>query len=266
VIPGPFSPDSHIAKLRGGLRTVIFDLDGTLRFNRPSYVEAFYNHAVQLGAPDGAVKRMRALRWTHYYWAQSGELSLDRQTYPGDGADFWLNYAVRSLRAFDCPEPCLQDIATQVHAYMTRQHQPVAWIPPEVPETLQALKSAGYRLALVTNRSRPCDDELADLGLLDFFELSLTASQAGAWKPDPGIFSLALQRLGAEAEASIYIGDNYFADVVGARRAGLQPVLLDPQAVFPDADCPVIRSIEELQALARGASHFVSATHLITDS
>jgi FMN phosphatase YigB (HAD superfamily) len=245
-----YPPENRLSDLRSGLRTVIFDLDGTLRFNRPSYTDTFYNYAAQLGAPDGLEQRRRALRWTHYYWAQSGELALDLQTYPGNSDDFWLNYAIRSLRAFDCPEPCIQDLAPLVHAYMSTGHQPVAWIPPDVPETLHTLKAAGYQLAVVTNRSQPCDEELAGLGLLDFFELALTASEARAWKPDPAIFNLALQRLGVSAEAAVYVGDNYYADVVGARQAGLQPVLLDPQDVFPDADCTVIRAIEELQDLA----------------
>jgi len=250
VIPGSFTFDNPLAELRGGLRTVIFDLDGTLRFNRPSYTEAFYDHAVHLGVPDGTEQRRRALRWSHYYWAQSGELFLDRQTYPGNGEDFWLNYAMRSLRAFDCPAPCIREIAPLVYDYMTAQHKPIAWVPPDVPETLQALKDAGYQLALVTNRSQPCEEELAQLGLLDFFELALTASEASAWKPDPAIFFLALQHLGAPAEAAIYVGDNYYADVVGALRAGLQPVLLDPQELFPEAECPIIQRIGELQDLA----------------
>jgi putative hydrolase of the HAD superfamily len=189
------------------------------------------------------------LRWTHYYWAQSDELSIDLQAFPGRQDDFWLNYAVRSLRAFDCPEACIQELALQVHAYMTNQHQPVAWVPPEAPETLRILKAAGYQLALVTNRSQPCHEELDQLGLLEFFELALTAGEAKAWKPNPAIFHQALERLGATAGESMYVGDNYFADVVGAGAAGLRTVLLDPQELFPEAECLIIRAIEELQAL-----------------
>jgi FMN phosphatase YigB (HAD superfamily) len=251
VIPGSFSPYNHLSGLGRGLRTVIFDLDGTLRFNRPSSTETFFDHAVSLGVPDDTERRRRAIRWTHYYWAQSDELSVDLQTYPGSEDEFWLNYAVRSLRAFDCPEDCVQEIAPYVHAYMTHQHKPDSWVPPEVPETLHALKTAGYQLALVTNRSKPCQEELAQLGLLDFFELALTAGEANAWKPDPAIFTQALQRLGTSATAAIYVGDNYYADVIGSRQAGLQPVLLDPQELFPDAECLVIRTIGELQALVQ---------------
>jgi len=250
-MPESYSPSNHLSSLGRGLRTLLFDLDGTLRFNRPSYTDAFYNYAVSLGVPDGAERRRRAARWSHYYWAQSDELFVDLQTYPGSEDEFWLNYAVRSLRAFDCPDEYAQEFAPQVHEYMTYQHKPVSWVPPDVPETLGALKAAGFRLALVTNRSKPCDEELAQLGLQDFFELALTAGEANAWKPDPAIFVQALQRLGASAAAAMYVGDNYYADVVGARQAGLQPILLDPRELFPEAECLVIRTIGELQALIR---------------
>jgi FMN phosphatase YigB (HAD superfamily) len=250
-MPESKPPHRPLADLGGGLHTLLFDLDGTLRFNRPSSTETFLEQAASLGAPDDPERRRRLHRWTHYYWAQSDELIVDYQAYPGSEDEFWLNYTLRSLRAFDCPEPFILEIAPLVHAYMTNEHSPVSWVPPEVPQTLHLLQAAGYRLALVTNRGQPCDKELADLGLLDFFELALTAGEAGVWKPDPAIFTQALQRMGAPASTAAYVGDNYYADVVGARRAGLQPVLLDPQDLFPEAGCPVIRGIGELQALVK---------------
>jgi putative hydrolase of the HAD superfamily len=76
------------------------------------------------------------------------------------------------------------------------------------------------------------------------------AGQVSAWKPDPGLFIHALECLGVPAQSAIYVGDNYYADVVGARRAGVHPVLYDPEGVFPNADCTVIRRIGELDLLA----------------
>jgi len=43
-----------------------------------------------------------------------------------------------------------------------------------------------------------------------------------------------------------YVGDNYYADVVGARRAGLTPVLYDPRGIFPDPGCASIVSFDQL--------------------
>jgi FMN phosphatase YigB (HAD superfamily) len=49
----------------------------------------------------------------------------------------------------------------------------------------------------------------------------------------------------------MYVGDNYFADIVGSHRAGLTPVLYDPASLFPEADCAVIKSLAEIPALLK---------------
>ena len=50
------------------------------------------------------------------------------------------------------------------------------------------------------------------------------------------------------------MGDNYYADVIGARRAGLMPVLYDPQGIFPDPDCASIASFDELPTMLKPRS------------
>ncbi len=69
------------------------------------------------------------------------------------------------------------------------------------------------------------------------------------WKPNPELFAIALGYLDLPARAVVYVGDNYYADVVGAQRAGLWPVLLDPENVFPDAGCPAIAQLGDLPGL-----------------
>jgi HAD superfamily hydrolase (TIGR01549 family) len=231
--------------LGGGIKVILFDLDGTLRLSRPTSVQAFLEFAVRSGMEDGAEKRLRYMRWVHYYWAQSQEMLDDLETYP-DSEDFWTNYARLSLLRFGSTEHRAFELAPEVQRYMTEEHRPVDYVPEDVSETLQALKDAGYRMGVVSNRRQPFDDELVELGLGGYFELALDASQAGSWKPEPGIFLVALERLGATPEQAVYVGDNYYADVIGAQRAGVQPVLYDPEGIFPDADCPVIRRIGEL--------------------
>ena len=241
-----------VDRLNGSIQAILFDLDGTLRHNQPSFVHAFYDQAARLGAQDSIEKRRRAARWTHYYWAQSAELETDLQTFPSMDDFFWENYARRSLLAFDCEAEYAQRLAPEVSRYMNQEFQSQDFIPPDVPETLEALRKAGYRLALLSNRSRPCNDYLEQTGLQSYFEFSLVAGEVAAWKPDPEIFEYALHRMGVLAHNCLYVGDNYYADVVGAQRAGLLPVLVDPESVFPDADCPVIQAIGDLQDLLHG--------------
>ena len=90
------------------------------------------------------------------------------------------------------------------------------------------------------------DEAVSDLGLDGFFAFTLAAGEIGIWKPDPGILLEAMVRGDCEPATTIYVGDNYYADVVCAQAAGLTPVLIDPDGIFPDADCRVIRSLLDL--------------------
>ena len=79
-----------------------------------------------------------------------------------------------------------------------------------------------------------------------YFEFALAAGDVGVWKPDPEIFRFALHRLGTQPNETLYVGDNYYADVVGARRAGLRPILVDTDGTFPDAECTIIQNVGDL--------------------
>lgn len=228
-------------------KVILFDLDGTLRLSRPSYNQSFYDHAVRLGVADSPEKRRRAAQWTHYYWAQSEDLLMDMHELWDEQDDrFWINYAVRSLLAFDCTQDCALSLAEEMRRYMHEEHQPEDFVPADVPVTLRALQDLGFRLGLLSNRSQPCFELLERLELDIYFEVILTAGEVECWKPEPGIFWHLLKRMGEDACHALYVGDNYYADILGARRAGLSPVLYDPEQVFPDADCPVIQRIENL--------------------
>jgi FMN phosphatase YigB (HAD superfamily) len=72
-----------------------------------------------------------------------------------------------------------------------------------------------------------------------------------SYKPEPGLFEHAVKLANVTAREAVYVGDNYFADVVGARRAGLTPVLVDPRGVFPEADCITIKTFDELGAILK---------------
>ena len=226
-----------------GITAVLFDLDGTLRHNRPSYNQTLFDYAVQLGAPDSPERRRNALRWVHYYWAQSPEMLQDQETYGGLSDEFWSYYSCLTLINFGCPEAQAQALAPQVQQFMSNDYHPVDHVPPDAWETLESLREAGFPLGVASNRSKPYGEQMAALGLEPFFQFALAAGELNTWKPEPGIFLHAVELLGVQAGQTIYVGDNYFADILGAANAGLRPVLLDPEGLFPEAECPVIRSL-----------------------
>jgi len=232
-----------------GVSAVLFDLDGTLRHNLPSSNHTFFDYAAQLGAVDTPERRRMALRWVHYYWAQSAEMLRDQQIYAGLTDAFWSFYAYRTLISFACPEEQAQALGPLVHQRMEAEYEPVDHVSPDAWDTLAALRAAGFSLGVVSNRSRPYAEQMTTLGLAPFFQFALAAGEVNSWKPEPGIFLHAVELLGAQPNMTIYVGDNYYADILGAADAGLRPVLLDPEGLFPEATCPVISSLGELPGL-----------------
>jgi putative hydrolase of the HAD superfamily len=130
-------------------------------------------------------------------------------------------------------------------------YRPESIVPEDVRRTLPLLKQAGYILGVISNRDKPFQELLHEHGIGHFFEFSLAAGEVNSYKPEPGIFEHVLQRMNLSAQDVIYVGDNYYADVIGARRAGLRPVLYDPRGVFPDPDCTAIKSFDELNSVIK---------------
>jgi putative hydrolase of the HAD superfamily len=128
-----------------------------------------------------------------------------------------------------------------------------------VRPSLARLRAAGLRLAAVSNANGTVRVLFDRLGFTPSFDVILDSQVEGVEKPDPRLFRLALERLGERAEAALHVGDFYHVDVVGARAAGIRPVLVDEAGLYPDADCPRVQSLAELAAHlvpGGGRSHF----------
>ena len=231
-----------------GIRAILFDLDGTLRHSRPAYSRALFDFAARMGVTGSDEQRRRALRWMYYYFADSPEIGQDFQALKDDHDLFMTNYLRRYLIAYDCPPEKAADLAPEIFHRMSEELQSMDWVDPDTPETLRVLKQSGFTLGVVSNRREPFHDALEELGLGSYFDFTLAAGEVNSWKPDVLIFQHAVQRAGSRPACTLYVGDNYFADIVGAQRAGLKPVLLDPERIFPEAECPVICSLGELRA------------------
>jgi putative hydrolase of the HAD superfamily len=98
---------------------------------------------------------------------------------------------------------------------------------PDAPPALEALRSRGLRLVCVSNWDISLTDVLERCGLLETLEGVVTSAAAGARKPDPEIFEVALEVAGVAAEEALHVGDTDDEDVSGARAAGIPVLLLD---------------------------------------
>ena len=233
------------------IKAVFFDLDGTLRHSVPEGGQVFDEYVISLGLSLTNEDHLRAMRWEYLYWANSADLRDDLLAHSSDSENFWVEYSRRRLIAVGATPAWADEYAANVSAHMGEMYKPDSIVPEDVRRALPALKEAGYYMAVISNREKPFHDVLESHDLSSFFEFSLAAGEVDVYKPDPGVFEHALKRAGLNANDIIYVGDNYFADVVGARRAGLVPVLYDPMGIFPEADCTTIKSFDELKSVIK---------------
>src|SRR5207237_1106396 len=96
---------------------------------------------------------------------------------------------------------------------------------------------------VVSNSNGTIKRILDDLGLTRDLDFVLDSQEEGVEKPDPRFFQRALARAGVEAADAAYIGDLYSVDVVGARRAGIRAVLMDPGRCWGVRDCPAAPTV-----------------------
>jgi putative hydrolase of the HAD superfamily len=141
-------------------------------------------------------------------------------------------------------------LRTYVQALDASLDRPGAVRPyPEVPEVLDRMAAEGYRLGIVSNWSWNLRRRVVQAGLDGRFEIAWASAYAGCNKPHPAIFHQALEQMGLPADRALYVGDSYQHDVLGARAASLDAVLLDRDGTSVDADCPTIPDLHGLIGL-----------------
>lgn len=116
---------------------------------------------------------------------------------------------------------------------------------PDADLGLKLARERGLRTAVISNSNGTVADILAHLDLAKDLEFIIDSSKVGVEKPDPRIFRIALDRAGLQPHEAVYVGDLYSIDVVGARSAGMQAILMDPGACWGERDCPLARTALE---------------------
>jgi putative hydrolase of the HAD superfamily len=119
-------------------------------------------------------------------------------------------------------------------------------IPDGTFEALDRLRAMGLTLVVVSNANGTLHGSFDRNGLTPHLDYIFDSHLVGIEKPDPRFFQHVLDLTGAHAETTVHVGDIYHVDVLGARRAGLRPILFDVADLYADADCPRVRSLGAL--------------------
>ena len=125
-------------------------------------------------------------------------------------------------------------LARELHLRATGLGAPA--LVPGTPAALERLHGAGVRLGAISNADDGLRRLLEHSGIARFLEVVMSSSRAGFLKPDRRIFEAALAEAGVAASEAWHVGDDYEADVRGARAAGMRAVWISESgARAPDA-------------------------------
>jgi putative hydrolase of the HAD superfamily len=163
----------------------------------------------------------------------------------GDAARLRAYYArVLELCGVQLGEAELKTVFADVRREHARSN---LWddVPVGVPAALARLKE-GRTLVVLSNSNGTVAETLQRLNLASFFDAIVDSGREGIEKPNPAIFQIALDRVGARAEDVLHVGDTYHVDVTGARAVGIAAWLVDAAGLYPHADCPRVRSLVDL--------------------
>lgn len=218
------------------IKAVLFDAGNTLIWLDHPYV-------VELLGEHGVDTTTEALMEAEY----AAKLLMDELA-RGGGADDRTRGSVffaEIFRRVGVPDEHVPGIAQRLFARHAARN---LWgnVREHTAETLEALRGRGYRLGVVSNADGRVEKALDAVGLLPHFEVVVDSGLVGIDKPDPRIFHLAAERLGVHPAQAAYVGDIYEIDVLGARAAGMRPILIDPLWKWTDRDCTRIRGLADL--------------------
>lgn len=121
-------------------------------------------------------------------------------------------------------------------------------VVPGTNEILGYLKKKNYQLHIITNGFREVTHRKIEGSKIGHYFTTVTsADEVGVRKPNPKIFQHCLNISGAKLEESILIGDDWIADVEGAKSFGMEVIFFDVFNEFPNAETKLIRELKEIE-------------------
>jgi FMN phosphatase YigB (HAD superfamily) len=185
----------------------------------------------------------------HYRAAARFTTDLDVEA---DWNACWREYLAEYVDACGVPE----DFRDEVHLHLDSEFADAALWFAEVPgcvDGLHALAASGVRLGVVSNADGLIAERLREREILQVgpglgvsVECVIDSGVVGVMKPDARIFEIALTAMGLDPTDVWYVGDMPAIDVVGARRAGIEPFVIDPLCLHTDADYDSVASLTDL--------------------
>ncbi len=155
---------------------------------------------------------------------------------------FWWTFHTYLLQGMNALDDGVRDTLVENTQNSANWDQ----ILPGTRDALERLRQE-YAIAVISNADGRIDAVLRRCGIVDCFRSITDSGKVGHEKPHPAIFEAALREMKADAAESLYVGDVYSVDYVGARKAGMQAVLFDVAGAYRERELPRVESLIGLE-------------------
>ena len=237
------------------LRAVFLDVGDTVMRPSPSWEHIYAMAFAEYGIKVNVDALRDALREAYHHggWGMEGGFE------PNEEASFQRTVeidrmALDGLGIGPLPDAFFRRLS---ELFLVTSHWHVF---PEVPAALDGLHERRLIVGAVSNWVWSLPELLHSLELVRRFDFIAASARVGFEKPHPGIFRYALKQAGVRPSQVIHVGDHLDADVEGALRVGIAPVLIDRNQRFRRedvrADVPIITALDQLLPIidARGVA------------
>ena len=222
------------------IETLLLDAGGVLVFpNWARVSEVFRAHGV-----DVSVDALRAAEPKAKFAIDTASSIATTNDADRGSRYFHLTFDGAGVPGGDIRRPVLDELWAYHQAHNLWEH-----VPPDVIPALERLRASGLTLAIASNANGVLQRMFDRVGLTPYFHAICDSCVEGVEKPDSRFFRIVLERAGGRPETAMHVGDLYYVDVLGARNAGIQPLLLDPHGLYREFDTPRISSLAELVSL-----------------
>jgi putative hydrolase of the HAD superfamily len=228
------------------IEVVFFDAGDTLLGPHPSFHELFSRVCKEHGYDVSAerVQRVQSALAPHLI-DLAEHTGVQNPSFSSEESQrFWGYLYARFLRELDIRS---LDLAVALLERFSDSSSYMLF--PDALPVLHDLHTKGYRLGLISNFEQWLEERLVELEVGQLFDVSVISGFVKIEKPDPAIYSLALERAGVQPQRAVHVGDSMSMDVEPAASVGMCTVLLDRLGRHRTTSVPRIESLQELPPL-----------------
>lgn len=225
------------------IKAIFFDAGNTLVSPNPSFESVVFEVLDKLKIGHKRKEIIQSLPhlddiYNHYYWN-----NLKFWQSPKDAAITWANVYSTWFESLGFKEESGY-LGWELYkefgfSYRWRVFQDV--IP-----TLQVLRNKGFKLGVISNWDHRLSDIFKKMDIEKYFNFIISSASTKTYKPGKEIFDIAINEVNCNPKDVLFVGDHWLADILGAKKAGLNPIFINRNNSFHLLDCPEINSLDEL--------------------